>query len=84
MKIILKAAVVAAGIGLATLFGGTGVAFAGSPSSTLTVQDGDSGHDGAAIDSDGTQGSYKAAMDGTETGPIMDAVPQDKAVTGKK
>ena len=79
MKIILKAAVVAAGIGLATLFGGTAVAFAGSPSSTLTVQDGYSGHDGAAIDSDGTQGSYKAAMDGTETGPIMDAVPQDTA-----
>ena len=79
MKVILKATIVAGGIGLATLFGGTAVAFAGSPSSTLTVQDGDSGHDGAAIDSDGTQGSYKAAMDGTETGPIMDAVPQDKA-----
>jgi hypothetical protein len=79
MRIVFKATVVAAGIGLATLFGGTAVAFAGSPSSTLSVQDGDSGHDGAAIDADGTQGDYKAAMDGTETGPIMDAVPQDKA-----
>ena len=78
MKVILKATVVAGGIGLAALFGGNAVALA-SPTSTLTVQDGDSGKDGAAIDSDGTQGSYKAAMDGTETGPIMDAVPQDKA-----
>ena len=78
MKVILKATVVAGGIGLATLFGGNAVAFA-SPTSTLTVQDGDSGKDGAAIDSDGTQGSYKPAMDGTETGPIMVAVPQDKA-----
>jgi hypothetical protein len=79
MKFILKATIVAGGVGLATLFGGTGVAFAGSPSSTLTIQDGDSGADGAAIDSDGTVGTYKPAMDGTETGPIMDAVPQDKA-----
>ena len=78
MKIILKATIVAAGIGLATLFGGNAVALA-SPSSTLTVQDDTSGAGGAAIDSDGTQGSYKPAMDGTETGPIMDAVPQDKA-----
>jgi hypothetical protein len=83
MKKIVKAAVVVAGIVLTTAFGGTVVA-AASPKSTLTVQDGDSGKDGAGIDSDGTQGSYKAAMDGTETGPIMDAVPQDKAVTGKK
>ena len=78
MKVILKATVVAGGIGLAALFGGNAVALA-SPTSTLTVQDGDSGKDGAAIDSDGTQGTYKPAMDGTETGPIMDAVPQDKA-----
>jgi hypothetical protein len=78
MKVILKATIVASGIGLAALFGGNAVA-AASPSSTLTVQDGDSGNDGAAIDSDGTQGSYKAAMDGTETGPIMVATPQDKA-----
>ena len=84
MNIVLKAAVVTAGIGLATLFGGTAVAFAGSPSSTLTVQDADSGHDGAAIDSDGTQGDYKAAMDGTETGPLMVATPQDKAPSSNK
>lgn len=79
MKFPLKTAVVVAGIGLATLFGETAVAFAGSPITTLTVQDGDSGHDGAAVDSDGTQGDYKAAMDGTETGPLMVATPQDKA-----
>ncbi|WP_059015531.1 hypothetical protein [Mycobacterium sp. M26] len=79
MKLLVKATAVAAGIGLATLFGGTAVAFAGSPTTTLTIQDGDSGHDGAAIDSDGTQGSYKAAMDGSETGPLMVATPQDKA-----
>ncbi|WP_167107071.1 hypothetical protein [Mycobacterium sp. DL592] len=63
---------------MATLFGGTAVALA-SPTSTLTIQDGDSGADGAAIDSDGTQGSFKAAMDGSQTGPIMVATPQDKA-----
>jgi hypothetical protein len=84
VKKIVKGAVVVSGIVLATAFGGSAVAAAASPKSTLTVQDGDSGKDGAAIDSDGTQGSYKAAMDGTETGPLMDAVPQDKAVTGKK
>ncbi|BBZ79233.1 hypothetical protein MANY_45700 [Mycolicibacterium anyangense] len=79
MKLLVKAAAVAAGIGMATLFGGTAVAFAGSPTTTLTIQDGSSGADGAAIDSDGTQGSYKTAMDGSETGPIMVATPQDKA-----
>ena len=79
MKNMVKGAVVVAGIVLTAAFGGTAVAAAASPKSTLTVQDGDSGKDGAGIDSDGTQGSYKAAMDGTETGPIMDAVPQDKA-----
>ncbi len=78
MKLILKAVAVTAGIGMATLFGGTAVALA-SPTSTLTIQDGDSGADGAAIDSDGTQGSFKAAMDGSQTGPIMVATPQDKA-----
>lgn len=80
MKVVFKAGVVAAGIGLATLFGGTAVAFATtSPTTTLTVQDGDNDHDGAGIDSDGTQGSYKAATDGTEVGPLMVATPQDKA-----
>jgi hypothetical protein len=78
MKLILRGAVVVAGIVLAGAFGGTVIA-AASPSSTLTVQDGDSGGDGAAVDSDGTMGDYKAAMDGTSTGPIMVATPQDKA-----
>jgi len=78
MNIVFKGALVAAGIGLATLVGG-GPAASASPSSTLTAQDTDSGHDGAAIDSDGTQGDYKAAMDGSESGPLMVATPQDKA-----
>ena len=33
----------------------------------------------AAVDTDGTQGSYKTAMDGSESGPVMVATPQDKA-----
>jgi hypothetical protein len=77
MKVILKGAAVVAGIALATAFGGTVVAAAASPSSTLTVQDADSNGDGAAVDADGTQGSYKPAMDGTSTGPMMVATPQD-------
>ncbi len=68
-----------AAIVLAGAFGGTAVAAAGSPSSTISVQDGGSGADGAAVDTDGTQGSYKTAMDGSESGPIMVATPQDKA-----
>jgi len=78
MKLILKGTVVVAGIALASAFGGTVVA-AASPTSTLTVQDGDSGADGAAIDTDGTMGDYKAAIDGSMTGPILTAAPQDKA-----
>jgi hypothetical protein len=77
MKVILKGAVVGAGIVLATAFGGTVVASAASPSTTLTVQDADSNHDGAAVDADGTQGSYKPAMDGSMTAPLMVATPQD-------
>jgi hypothetical protein len=50
MKVILKGAVVAAGIVLTTTFAGTALATAASPSSTLTVQDaGNSGSDGAAV-----------------------------------
>lgn len=79
MNRVLQGAVVVAGIVLAGAFGGTAVAAAGSPSSTISVQDGDSGVDGAAVDTDGTQGSYKTAMDGNESGPIMVATPQDKA-----
>ncbi|MCB0946944.1 MAG: hypothetical protein KDB49_19115 [Mycobacterium sp.] len=79
MKRVLQGAVVVAAIVLAGAFGGTAVAAAGSPSSTISVQDGGSGADGAAVDTDGTQGSYKTAMDGSESGPIMVATPQDKA-----
>jgi hypothetical protein len=79
MKIILSGIAASAAIGLAGMFGGMAVASAGSPTVTFAVQDGDSGNDGAAIDSDGTQGSFKAATDGTESGPILAATPQDKA-----
>ncbi|WP_319437025.1 hypothetical protein [Mycobacterium sp. RTGN5] len=75
MKLILKGVVVVAGIGLATALGPTVVAVA-SPSTTFAVQDGDSGVNGAAIDSDGTQGDYKSAVDGSMTGPQMVATPQ--------
>ncbi|MBB3604981.1 hypothetical protein FHT40_004665 [Mycolicibacterium sp. BK556] len=75
MKLILKGAVVVAGIALATALGPTVVAVA-SPSTTFAVQDGDSGNNGAAIDSDGTMGDYKAAVDGTMSGPLMVATPQ--------
>jgi hypothetical protein len=79
VKRVLQGAVVVAAIVLAGAFGGTAVAAAGSPSSTISVQDGGSGADGAAVDTDGTQGSYKSAMDGSESGPVMVATPQDKA-----
>ena len=79
MKRVLQGAVVVAAIVLAGAFGGTAVAAAGSPSSTISVQDGGSGADGAAVDTDGTQGSHKTAMDGSESGPVMVATPQDKA-----
>lgn len=75
MKLILKGAVVVAGVGLATALGPTVVAVA-SPTTTFAVQDGDSGNGGAAIDSDGTMGDYKAAVDGSMTGPLMVATPQ--------
>ena len=75
MKVILKGALVVAGIGLATALGPTVVAGA-SPSTTLAVQDGDSGNNGAAIDSDGTMGDYKAAVDGSMNGPLIVATPQ--------
>jgi hypothetical protein len=80
VKIILSGLLASAGVTLAAVFGGIGVAAAGSPSTTFAVQDGDSGAGGAAIDSDGTQGSFKAAVDGSMSGPIMVATPQDKAV----
>jgi hypothetical protein len=75
MKLILKGAVVVAGIAIATAMGPTVVAVA-SPTTTFAVQDGDSGVGGAAIDSDGTMGDYKAAVDGSMTGPQMVATPQ--------
>ncbi len=76
VKIVFSGLIASAGICLAALFGGIGVASAGSPTTTFAVQDGDSGNGGAAIDSDGTQGDYKAAVDGTMNGPLMVAKPQ--------
>ena len=80
VKIVFSGLIASAGIGLAAMFGGIGVASAGSPSTTFAVQDGDSGDDGAAIDADGTQGDFKSAVDGSMNGPLMVATPQDKAV----
>jgi len=77
MNLVLRSALVAAGIGLAVAFGNTAVVNA-SPSSSVSAQDSDSNVDGAAIDTDGTQGTYKPAMDGTVTGAPM-STPQYKA-----
>jgi hypothetical protein len=77
MNHVMKSTLVAAGIGLAAAFGGTVVANA-SPSSSVSAQDSDSNVDGAAIDTDGTQGDYKPAIDGTVTGAPM-STPQYKA-----
>ena len=77
MNLVFKSALVAAGIGLAAGFGGTVIANA-SPSSSVSAQDSDSNIDGAAIDTDGTQGDYKPAIDGTITGSQM-STPQYKA-----
>ncbi|SBS75273.1 conserved exported hypothetical protein [uncultured Mycobacterium sp.] len=76
VKIVFSGLIASAGIGLAALFGGIGVASGGSPTTTFAIQDGDSGVGGAAIDSDGTQGDYKAAVDGSMNGPLMVAKPQ--------
>jgi len=77
MNLFLKSALVTAGIGLTVAFGSTVVANA-SPSSSVSAQDSDSNVDGAAIDTDGTQGTYKPATDGTVIGAQM-STPQYKA-----
>ena len=55
-----------------------------APTSTVTVQD-QGGSDGALVDtdgtpgnldSDGTQGDFRSAMQGSASGPIMVATPQ--------
>ena len=68
-----------AAIVLAGAFGGTAVAAAGSPSSTISVQDGGSGADGAAVDTDGTQGSYKDSDGRQRKRAGHGRHPQDKA-----
>ncbi|MEI7543603.1 MAG: hypothetical protein WCJ53_02175 [Mycobacteriaceae bacterium] len=78
MKLILKLTLVAAGIGLAVAFNGPVTAVA-SPSSSVSAQDTDSNVDGAAIDTDGTQGDFKPAMDGTTTANGNESAPQFKA-----
>lgn len=58
--------------------GGVGLAAGPAQASTppiVTVQD-EGGHDGAAVDADGTQGDFKPATTGTVSGPIEVAVPQ--------
>jgi len=81
-------AVAALGPALLTGAGGLGASGIASakPSSTITVQD--QGADGAAVDTDGTNGtidtdgtvgSFKQATDGNATGPIMIATPQVSA-----
>ncbi|TXI40103.1 MAG: hypothetical protein E6Q56_05750 [Mycobacterium sp.] len=64
-------------VGLAGVALPAGTAWAGTPP-TITVQDQGS-HDGAGIDTDGTQGEFHPAVTGTVTGPLMDAAPQYKA-----
>jgi hypothetical protein len=54
------------------------VANATSPSSSVSAQDTSNNVDGAAIDADGTQGSYKPAMDGTSTQGADMSTPQFK------
>lgn len=79
MKSTISGAVIVTGVMLAGIFGGVAVATA-STDPVISVQDGDSGGDGAGVDTDGTQGDYKAATDGSNTGaPIMTAVPQTHA-----
>jgi hypothetical protein len=80
VKILFGGLIASAGIALAATFGGMGVASADSPTTTFAVQDGDSGIAGAAIDSDGTMGDYKAAVEGSMNGPLIVATPQDKAI----
>lgn len=76
---VLNGAMIVAGVTLAGLFGGAAVASA-STDPVVSVQDGDSGGDGAGVDTDGTQGDFKAATDGSNTGaPIMNAAPQTHA-----
>ena len=70
-------AMAGAGVGIVLavgLGGGAGIASA-KPSSTITVQDQDN-KDGAAVDTDGTVGSFKQATDGNASGPIEVATPQ--------
>jgi len=77
-----------AGLGVALITGVGGPAAGGiasaTPSSTITVQD-QGGKDGAAVDTDGTNGTidtdgtvgdFKQATDGNAAGPIMVATPQ--------
>ena len=59
-----------AAIVLAGAFDGTAVAAAGSPSSTISVRDGGSGADGAAVDTDGTRAATRQRWTAA-SGPVM-------------
>ena len=69
---ILKTAIAAAGIVVLSALGGTAVAAADGPNSTVTVQNGSTvsgpANDGATVDGDGTQGRI--------SGPFIIARPQ--------
>ena len=86
--IMVKTMIAASGLSIAVAcLGGTAVAVA-SPTSSVSVQ-GQGGDSRAAVrsgsfgvtDADGTQGSFAPAVDGTQTGPLMVAVPQFKSIT---
>lgn len=62
--------------GIASLGGAAGAVASQAP--IITVQD-EGNHDGAGVDTDGTQGDFRAATTGSVAGPMMDAVPQYKA-----
>lgn len=74
-KLALTASI--GGLSGATCLGCAAIAQA-SPSASVSVQDQGS-HDGAAVDTDGTQGDFHLAVTGTASGPLMNAVPQYKA-----
>lgn len=85
MRIFLNGVAVGVGVVLAIAFGGA--VAAASPSSHISVQD-DGGPAGAGIDYDGTQGDIDSdgtlgefidAVEGSMTGPLMNAAPQTHA-----
>jgi len=84
--ILALAGISLGGISLGTILSSSGIVLA-APSSSVSVQD-EGGSDGAlidadgtvgAMDSDGTQGDFRSAMEGDVSGPVMVATPQTTA-----